>query len=158
MFTPGRPVRWTTYTEKKLTSHDLSFISLNFEYDYFSRNHDLSVFNRAQILIFYIDNGNVVLHSQKKWKLLLSSVKRISEVFFTGLDNDGVFCPFKISVDKRVSEVCIFCFRKQPDRVTRVSFSSSIAVQGIPVLGKWKKFRKAKLYCLTSIHDDQGYQ
>lgn len=41
------------------------------------------------------------------------------------------FCPSKLSVGKR--EVCIFCFRKQPDRVTRVSFSSGIAVQGIPV-------------------------
>lgn len=55
----------------------------------------------------------------------------IREVFFTSLDNDGFFCPSKLSVGKR--EVCIFCFRKQPDRVTRVSFSSGIAVQGIPV-------------------------
>ena len=70
-------------------------------------------------MLFYIvrkKNGNVFCHQVNKFSSM------IKEVFFTGLDNDGFFCPFTLSVGKRVSEARIFCFRKQPDRVTSFHF------------------------------------
>ena len=73
-----------------------------------NRNHDLSVFKRVQILIFYTDNGKVQFYMDRKNENFFchqvnkfSSI--ISELFFTVLDNDVFFCPFKISVDLQAS-------------------------------------------------------
>lgn len=69
-------------------------------------------------MLFYIvrKNGNFFCHQVNKFSSM------IKEAFFTGLDNDGFFCRFTLSVGKRVSEACIFCFRKQSDRVTSFHF------------------------------------
>lgn len=109
-------------------------------------------------MLFYIvrKNGNVFCHQVNKFSSM------IKEVFFTGLDNDGFFCPFTLSVGKRVSEACIFCFRKQPGRVTSFHFQVQGKFRSGNPCGKWKKFRKLsyiakQAYMTTKVTSKSRY-